>query len=240
MELHAYLGKECRNLIAHYGLNKRTSLPTVDEISEESDEYISLLAHSLHHIAYHPLLVIIRNFDRPAFNHPDGRAILNPILNRLEEEVKAHVIGSLLLLSSLDDGTVHTCMGRHALTPINEEPCSRQPLDLPRTLDLTHHPAFQTAMGITRAEVNALDDALGHIKPHDPMRVLDMMDKRHGRPSVFADPLPRPHQCPPDPLIDGNWLGREVDPLAALDRSGEHECLCGAVYDGSVCVQVRL
>ncbi|KAF7312535.1 AAA-ATPase-like domain-containing protein [Mycena indigotica] len=221
-EFQVYLEKKCQEMLYRYRLEKRVALPGIHEVSkDEPEEFISSLAYALQLLFSGPLLVIIRNFDSPTTNYPDGYEVLNPFLNRLQCEVKTELIGSLLLLSSWDDGSVYSCMGRPPLSLIKRRKPGLQPLDLPYTLDLTHDPVFQTAIGISRQEVNALDEAFGHLKPCDSTHILKMMDK-HGTTSVFADILPRTHQCPPLDE-DGGWLASEVDPLAELDRSREHE-----------------
>ncbi|KAF7312534.1 AAA-ATPase-like domain-containing protein [Mycena indigotica] len=226
-EFHAYLKKECRDLVSRYRLEKQIGSPSLYRVPQEKPEkYISLLAMALRHVSYDPLLVIVRNFDVPTFNYPRGRAALNQFLNVLEEKVTTKIVGSLFLLSNYDDGTVYSCMGRNPLAMIRKVP-SLPPLDLPRTLDLTHNLAFQTAVGFTRPEIDALDDAFSHLEAQDARRVLDMMDEDYGRRSVFSDRLARKHQCPPDPVKEA-WHYREEDPLAGLDTSKAFEGIYGA------------
>ncbi|KAF7312546.1 AAA-ATPase-like domain-containing protein [Mycena indigotica] len=219
-ELHAYLEKECRELISHYGLNKVIGLPSVKKGKPE--EFISLLAFAFKSVSRNPLLVIIRSFDEPTIYYPDGHEVLNPFLNRLEYQLKDHVLGSLLLLSTWDDGSVYSCIGRPPLSLIRRRKPGLQPLDLPCTLDLTHTPAFQTAVGITRAEADALDNAFSHREPRERTRMIHMLDG-YSNPSIFADIFPQTHQCPPDSLEGGDCWEGEVNPLAELDRSQEYE-----------------
>ncbi|KAF7293619.1 AAA-ATPase-like domain-containing protein [Mycena indigotica] len=218
--LHTYLEKECGEFISRYRLEKRMAPPSLYKVSkDEPERFIILLAMCLLRVSRAPLLVIIRNFDSPIINYGEGRAVLNPFLNALEGEVRSRIVGSLLLLSTYDDGTVYSCMGRNALSMIRKVP-SLPPPDLPRTLDLTHHLAFQTAVGFTRKEIDSLDDAFSRLAVHDARRIVDMLDAGYARRSSFGDRLnvAGKHQCPRHPL-DSPFF-QEEDPLAALDTTG--------------------
>ncbi|KAF7312536.1 hypothetical protein MIND_00267500 [Mycena indigotica] len=226
--LHAYLETQCWEFITRYRLEKRMAPPSLYKVSkDEPERFIILLAMCLLRVSRAPLLVIIRNFDSPIINYGEGRAVLNPFLNALEGEVRSRIVGSLLLLSTYDDGTVYSCMGRNALSMIRKVP-SLPPPDLPRTLDLTHHLAFQTAVGFTRKEIDSLDDAFSHLAVHDARRIVDMLDAGYARRSSFGDRLnvAGKHQCPRHPL-DSPFF-QEEDPLAALDTTGGLEGVYGA------------
>ncbi|KAF7316641.1 hypothetical protein HMN09_00396700 [Mycena chlorophos] len=112
-----------------------------------------------HHLSGDPLFVIIRNFDEPAYGYIDGPKVLNEFLRFVELDVMTRKVDGVLLVSTRNDGTIEHCRGRAPGGPMPSYPALYR-LELERTLDLSHHPAFQTSAGFTEDEIEDLDRAL--------------------------------------------------------------------------------
>ncbi|KAF7316623.1 hypothetical protein HMN09_00394900 [Mycena chlorophos] len=91
-----------------------------------------------------PLFVYLDNFDSLAGRSANGAEALKEFSKNSEEACYSKILGAVLLVSELADSP----------------PSDPGELGLCRTLDLTHHPAFQTAVGFTDdEELTKLDEA---------------------------------------------------------------------------------
>ncbi|KAF7324832.1 hypothetical protein MKEN_00525100 [Mycena kentingensis (nom. inval.)] len=162
-------------------------------------------------LEYKELVIIIHNFDATTLNFPPHEiVVLQDFLDGLEMAVTNGCLGGLLLLSTLDDGTVYPCLGRRrASDPIRILP--RVPgIRLNHALDLSHQAAFQGAVGFTEQDIDDLDAAYQlFASPNlvrDSRRLVEMVQERHN-PTVFTAPpghlseQPRPwNRFMPNPL----------------------------------------
>ncbi|KAF7318111.1 hypothetical protein HMN09_00319000 [Mycena chlorophos] len=188
-----YIHAQCRRLLERYDLSEKIFWLDIERTpSTRPEEYIMSLAGKLLILpstSCTDLFVIIRNCDTFIQGYVDGSQILHDFLRPLERMVMREKIGGALLVSEWDDGTLAPCAGRKFGTPIRPKP-SLFHLDLERTLDLTHHPAFQTAIGFTDAEIDDLERALamglGRDCDESP-RVVDQIKQAGSWDEIFAD-----------------------------------------------------
>nr|GAT50405.1 predicted protein [Mycena chlorophos] len=219
--LRKYIHLQCRRLLERYGVADRALwLDFEPTSSARPEDYIAWLAaqfHALPSTLSADLFVIIRNCDTFVQGYIDGSQILYDFLRPLERMVMGEEIGGTLLVSEWDDGTLAPCAGRKFGTPIRPRP-SLFHLDLECTLDLTHHPAFQTAIGFTAVEIDDLEHtlALGLRRDcNESPRVADQLKQKGSWGEMFADEdwyrnqktwthdTERLHTWDPSPYLEG-------------------------------------
>ncbi|KAF7328054.1 hypothetical protein MKEN_00386500 [Mycena kentingensis (nom. inval.)] len=164
--------------------------------ASDAQSLIRALALYLNQNGSLPLFVIITNFDAPIDDFPEEVDTLESFINALEglvtitdsEPSVGVTLGGLLLLSTRDDGTVLSCIGRSAAEqPIKPPTLPGTNPRLKHALDLTHHPAFQTCVGFTLGEIEDLDEAyvLGGFQARKPQALGEMVLER-AQPAVFS------------------------------------------------------
>ncbi|KAF7316726.1 hypothetical protein HMN09_00405700 [Mycena chlorophos] len=157
---------------------------------------LELLALFLRHNSGRPsLFLIIKNFDSLIYNFTDAPVVLNAFLRDLEFACYRQVFAGLLLTSNVDIEALYAPLDDCG-NPIPSLPRRPYPVDLRSALDLTRHPAFQTAVGFTEQDVNDLDDAFKHL-PSNGISLVKMVKAAcgSGRSYMFADPAWSYH-CP--------------------------------------------
>ncbi|KAF7328003.1 hypothetical protein MKEN_00381000 [Mycena kentingensis (nom. inval.)] len=154
-----------------------------------------------------PLFVLVTNFDERVDGFSDETPVLVEFLNGLGESMNDG-IGGVLLTSNKDDGTISQCYTRSAAADVLILQPVAHDIKLENALDLTHHAAFQTAVGVTEQEINDLDGAFaasGH-HPRDDRSLLDLV-RAQARGVVFT--------APPGLEVDEQWRGKK-NPLDVL------------------------
>ncbi|KAF7298991.1 hypothetical protein MIND_00847300 [Mycena indigotica] len=157
-DLEAYFHQQCMALIAQYQLNMHFPPPKCVRCGIP---YMTITCFAMYlrdHRIMAPLLVIISNFDAPIWSLGNCGPILDSLFNGLESATEREVIGGLLLFSDFNDGTLFPCLKRRPDEPFPDSP-KRHLVNLKCTLDVTYHPAFQTAVGFSRQDIADLDEA---------------------------------------------------------------------------------
>nr|GAT43267.1 predicted protein [Mycena chlorophos] len=212
-KLLRFVVAHCRALLQRYQLG-RDYAPS----AESASEVIELLALSLNNRRNTPsLFVIIKNFDSLIYNFTDAPSILNTFLRDLEFACHLETLAGLLLTSTEDNGTIYAPFDERG-NPIPSPPGRPYPVVLRSALDLTRHPALQTAVGFTEQDVNDLDDAFKHL-PSNGTSLVDMVKaaRRSGRSCVFADPAWVDKRLPP--IDPSGFSAVNTLPLPDLDCS---------------------
>ncbi|KAF7302581.1 hypothetical protein HMN09_00892600 [Mycena chlorophos] len=192
-KLCEYLSEQYRLFLDRYQLWDK--IPWIDAKTDtylDPSHYIKLLAEYIRALPPSrcaPLFVIIRHFDTLAYGgYVDGAKILNKLLYVLQKNVMARVVSGALLVSNRDDGTVNGCLGRGSPdVPLPCNPAAPYRVKLDWALDLSHHPAFQTAVGFTEDEIEDLDRVLGAALGSKQPPLIERVRAGHIWSAVFAD-----------------------------------------------------
>ncbi|KAF7319746.1 hypothetical protein MKEN_00756800 [Mycena kentingensis (nom. inval.)] len=120
-----------------------------------------------------PFVVVLENFD--ALTEPELR--MNDFFDDLAMFTRAGVIKALVLLSS-----------KETSEPFPDHDHPKVPFGLQDVLDVTHHPAFQTAIGCTASDVCDLDDALAKTFPNAMGDIFELLRSKEVFPVSFVDP----------------------------------------------------
>ncbi|KAJ7630443.1 hypothetical protein FB45DRAFT_915510 [Roridomyces roridus] len=115
-----------------------------------------------------PVILLIENFD--AIQTSEAERVLNAFFHRLEDMVVTGHMKALILFSDMDD-----------------DENLRVP-NLQHTVDVTHHPAFQTAVGCAERDVRDLDRALAKSFPEARGDIFQLLKYKNFSPVVFTDP----------------------------------------------------
>ncbi|KAF7312449.1 hypothetical protein MIND_00258400 [Mycena indigotica] len=189
-ELSRHVHERCCRLLRRYEIPG--SFPSLASFQDEGVEAIifALMSRLKVHVKLPRrdwLFIMIENFDGPlemAFK--DRTETLTQFLRTLQRLLCHGHLGGLLLWSRLDpDGTIYACLHRTPGSPIRQLYASSE-LNLPGVLDLTHHPAFQSAVGFTKTDVQDLDRATAHLRSDASCALLDLLEKERVAPYYFS------------------------------------------------------
>ncbi|KAJ7630453.1 hypothetical protein FB45DRAFT_915536 [Roridomyces roridus] len=154
--LTAYVYARCQHYSEHHAMR---NLPPIDCFLPSSSPAASIISHTVGRSLCKQLSVIllIENFDTVQAPPAEAERVLNAFFHKLENMVVFGNIKGLVLFS-------------------DEE---KQPVpNLHHTVDITHHPAFQTAVGCTEEDVLDLDNALAKSFPEAEGDVLEMLKEK--------------------------------------------------------------
>nr|GAT46566.1 predicted protein [Mycena chlorophos] len=217
-------GSDLATTLSHFLLARcRTMLKRYDFVgcgppTDSASEAIVLLALFLKNMYHIPsLFLVVKNFDSLIYNFNDGPAVLNAFVSRIEFECYAQSFAGVLFTSSIDNGTIFSPLD-HLGNPKPLRSRLHSLVELRSTMDLTRHPAFQTAVGFTEQEVNDLDDAFKHLASNRTS-LIDMVKaaRRSCRSCVFADPAWVDRRLPP--IDPSGFADAKVQPVPELDCS---------------------
>ncbi|KAF7328009.1 hypothetical protein MKEN_00381600 [Mycena kentingensis (nom. inval.)] len=233
-DLHTELIRYCHEQCQDFLDNNRSRLhlrrfPPADKYPSAHFMVAELGTYLKDRLIGDPLFVLVTNFDECVGGLSDETAVLVEFLNGLGESMNDG-IGGVLLVSNKDDGTISQCYTRSAAADALIPQPDAHNIKLENALDLTHHAAFQTAVGVTEQEMNDLDGAFaasGH-HPRVDRSLLDLV-KAQTRGVVFT--------APPSFEVDEQRKGKK-NPLDVLqsfshlkDVKVYNACIVYAILD---------
>ncbi|KAJ7630444.1 hypothetical protein FB45DRAFT_535333 [Roridomyces roridus] len=162
--LPRYVHTRCQKYSQSYGT--WDILPIESFLYSESPS-AAIISYTASDDVQPPLILLIENFDE--IQTPAAELVVNAFFHELEHLVVIGHIKALVLLSDMYD--------------------ERPPVPtLQRTIDISHHPAFQTAVGCMKQDVWDLDEALAESFPEARGDVFLMLEDRGISPVLFTDP----------------------------------------------------
>ncbi|KAJ7630442.1 hypothetical protein FB45DRAFT_915506 [Roridomyces roridus] len=162
--LTKYVHRRCQQHVEHYGMSDIPSMKSFLGFSSPAAKIITYTANESHR--HHlPMILLIENFDD--MQAPAAESVVDTFFHELEHIVVTARIKGLVLFSDMYD----------------EKP----PVpNLQHAIDITHHPAFQTAVGCTEQDVRDLNRALAKSFPESPGYVSKMLVDKALSPLFFA------------------------------------------------------
>ncbi|KAF7319744.1 hypothetical protein MKEN_00756600 [Mycena kentingensis (nom. inval.)] len=120
-----------------------------------------------------PFVLMIENFD--AISNPE--VDLDHFFHHVERFTRTGAMKALVLFSS-----------KEMSEPFPQHDHPKVPFGLQNVLDVTHHPAFQTAIGCTESDVRDLDNALAKTFPNAMGDIFELLRSKEVFPVSFVDP----------------------------------------------------
>ncbi|KAF7319777.1 hypothetical protein MKEN_00760100 [Mycena kentingensis (nom. inval.)] len=177
-----YVHAQCTDFCRRYGFG--TVLPmdsfTMDE--NPASEIVLFLVGDAQSI--HRMVILIENFD--ALPESD---YLQTFFAEVESVVACGWLNGFVLLSDKADPRMEECVKRFdRKTHPFPEKRKTSSFGFTSLLDVSHHPAFQTAVGCTQWEVREFDEALALSFPNAQGNIFAFLHQLQPHPVLFADP----------------------------------------------------
>ncbi|KAH8835901.1 hypothetical protein DL96DRAFT_96899 [Flagelloscypha sp. PMI_526] len=135
-----------------------------------------------------PMFVIVENYERAdhTTSLPTAPEAMHRFFRNLSRAVDDRNVYGVLLVSTMDA----TEADSHILPATGVLPTQRIEslvfVDQRAILDITHHPAFQSAVGFTRREIQALDDSTRNLHAPFSRPLLELVDEAGLSSYVFT------------------------------------------------------
>ncbi|KAF7319747.1 hypothetical protein MKEN_00756900 [Mycena kentingensis (nom. inval.)] len=132
-----------------------------------------------------PLVLLIENFD--IIETVAAQPVLDAFFSAIEDMVVAGVLHALVLFSD-EGGDALLSSPRPAEQHSPDLGQERARIVLRHAIDVSRHPAFQTAVGCTTQDVRNLDDSLARSYPDAKGDIFEMLKDNNIEPVLFTDP----------------------------------------------------
>ncbi|KAF7296085.1 AAA-ATPase-like domain-containing protein [Mycena kentingensis (nom. inval.)] len=186
--LAVYVHERCRRYLDRY--NFPPLLPLSDFLTDEhpAGSIVSCTVNTAAHTALPVLLV--EHFD--TLDGIVSTDVLTGFFGRLEALTRMNLLKGLVFFSDADDGTLGS----------NQERARNSFAGLQSAVDITHHPAFQTAVGYTSLDIWNLDGAFAKFMPDKNSEpLMEILHKNNVQRRMFHDPRQTEELQPTDPLV---------------------------------------
>ncbi|KAF7319730.1 AAA-ATPase-like domain-containing protein [Mycena kentingensis (nom. inval.)] len=198
-DLAVYVYDRCKRFLECYNFHQ---LLPLGEFLTDPDPAAAIVSHTVataRRQASRPIL-LIENFDALESKVPSSTLVA--FFGELEGLATAGFLKGLVLFSDKDDGTLSlSATGEQDESPaLMAEKKAPSFAGLQRAIDITHHPAFQTAVGYTSIDIWDLDEAFSESMPGERPPIFDILKDMNVRPVLFHNPEEKEELAPTDPL----------------------------------------